>query len=190
MARANKIKSLSPWASAFGLNFLFQIYRGNLQDIIIFGIAFLLIILESTHALDWIPEFKEFRFSKLNRALLFCSGIYIFLAEPDTTLTLWVFAVNFWIMFLGLWRRADGGHRQLTARELRSAWIWAFLGIALCTWELIAYVLAKINKDDYSYPTISVLVEPHINEPAFRAIFVLAWVSIGFLLIREWQEPK
>lgn len=190
MARTEKIKSLSPWASAFGINFLFQIYRGNVQDIIIFAVAFLLIILESTHLLDWIPEFKGFRYSNLNRALLFSTGIYIFFADPDTTLTLWVFAALFWFMFLGLWRREDGGHRKLTAKELKSAWIWAIIGIALCSWELAAFVLAEVNHDDFSYPTISVLVEPHINEPAFRAVFVLVWVSLGNLLIKDWQEPK
>ena len=190
MAQKNPAIALSPWTSAFAVNFLFQLYRGNLQDIIIFGIALLLIIMESLHLLDWIPEFKGFRYSNLNRAILFSSGIYIFLAEPDTTLTLWVFALLFWFMFVGLWRRADGGHRQLTAKELKSAWVWSFILIALCFWELLAFVLAKINHDDYSYPTISVLVEPHINEPAFRAIFVLAWVSIGYLLIKDWQEPR
>lgn len=180
---------MSPWTIAFSVNFLFQLYRGNLQDIIIFALALTLIALESTHYLDWIPEFKSLRFSKVNIGVLALSGIYILFAKLDTNLTLWVFALIFLFMFLALWRREDGERRKLTARELRSAWSWSFIGIGLCIWELIAFVLAEVFRDDYSYPTISVLIEPYINDRPFRAIFIFLWCSGGYLLLKDWGEP-
>lgn len=184
------LRNLSWWALAFTVNFLFQLYRGSAQDTIIFTVALILIVLESTHLLDWIPEFKRLRKSKVNLVALLAVSVYIFFSKPDTTLTLLVFIALFFLMFFDLWRRDDGDGSKMKASEIKSARNWAAIGIALCIWELIAYVLASIYKDDFSFPTISVLLEPYLTEPLFRGVFVIIWAFLGWLLLKDWKEPS
>ena len=188
--KSKAFDSLSWWSAAFGVNFLFQIYRGSPQDIIIFTIAWILIILESTHYLDWIPEFKNLRKLQLNKYLLIGVSLYLLFTKRETTLTIWIFAALFVYLFFDLWRRQDGETTKMSASEIKSARAWSGIGIILCFWELLAFVLASISKDDYSYPTISVLIAPHLDGLIGRGIFIIAWAAVGFLIINDWREPE
>ena len=53
--------------------------------------------------------------------------------------------------------------------------------------ELFAYIFATVYKDDTSYPTISVLVNPVLESPYGRAIFLVLWmlIGVGLLQIRK-----
>lgn len=93
-------------------------------------------------------------------------------------------------MFFELWRRNNGERNKMTKREIKSAKGWMLIGIALSLWELTAYVLASISKDDYAYPTISVLISPYVDQLFGRAIFLFFWVAFGFLLLNDWREPE
>ena len=174
----------------FALNYFFQLYRGSKQDIAIFTIAFILMILESTNYLDLIPEFKWMRYAKFNEIILIGFGIYLLLTRRGFPLTIWLFIALFVLMFLDLWRRFDGDGKKMSKANQKSVQAWAGIGVALCTWEFIAFVLASISKDDFSYPTISVLIAPHLDALIGRAIFIVAWILFGFLLLKDWREPS
>lgn len=189
MAR-NIFSSLSWWSAVFGFNFLFQLYRGSHQDIFIFTLALILIILESTHYLDGLPEFRKLRNSKINKYLLITISLYLLFTKRGAPLTIWFFGALFIFLFFDLWRRNDGEKRKLKPSEIKSAKSWGAIGIALCFWELIAFTAASIFKDDYSHPTISVLIAPHLDGLIGRSIFILAWAAIGFVLINDWREPS
>jgi hypothetical protein len=188
--KIKRLNGLSWWSAAFSVNLLFQFYRGSLQDIIIFSIALLLIILESTHVLDGIPEKKSLRSSKLNYLILISVGIYLLNSERGATLNIWIFTFLFIFMFVDLWRRENGEQRKLKANEIKSAKGLAVIGIALSIWELTAYVLASIYKDDYAFPTISVLISPYVDQLHGRAIFLVFWIAFGFVLLIDWREPE
>ena len=188
--KSKAFDGLSWWSAVSGVNFLFQIYRGSLQDIIIFTIAWILIILESSHYLDWIPEFKKLRKLSLNKYLLIAFSLYLLFTKRETPLTIWIFAALFIYLFLDLWRRDNGEKSKLSPTEIKSARAWGGIGIILCFWELLAFVLASISKDDYSYPTISVLIAPHLDGLIGRGIFIIAWAAVGFLIINDWREPE
>lgn len=185
-----KLNSISWWSVAFAFNLLFQFYRGSLQDIVIFSIALFLIILESTHLLDWIPEFKKLRSSRLNVYLLILVSIYLLFSKRETPLNIWVFSLLFIFMFVELWRRNNGEQAKMSKKEIKSAKGWSLIGITLSLWELTAYVLASISKDDYAYPTISVLISPYVDQLFGRALFLVFWVAFGFLLLHDWREPQ
>ena len=172
------------------MNFFFQLYRGSKQDIAIFTVALILLVLESTNNLNWLPEFKGLRKSRVNLFALIAMSLYLLFTKRGAPLTIWIFILFFIFMFLDLWRRHNGEKRKLTFAQEKSAQIWAMLGIALCFWELITFVLATISKDDYSYPTISVLIAPHLDALIGRAIFIVAWLLFGFLLLKDWREPS
>lgn len=183
-------RTFSWWILAFAFNFVFQIYRGSLEDIIFFSIALIIMILESTKLLNWIPEFPTLRDSKANIFILIGISLYLLYTKRETPWTPWLFSIFFIFMFLDLWRREDGVQIKLTNSQIRSAKSWAVIGIALCIWELIAFVLASISKDDFSYPTISVLISPNLDGLLGRGIFIICWVALGFMLLRDWREPR
>ena len=178
------------WSVAFVFNFIFQIYRGSREDIIFFGIALILIFLESTKYLDWIPEFKKLRDSKANIFILIGISLYLLFTKRETPLTPWLFSIFFIFMFLDLWRREDGDHIKLSGSQIKSAKSWSLIGIALCFWELIAFVLASISKDDYAYPTISVLISPNLDGLIGRGAFIICWAALGFVILKDWREPR
>ena len=186
----SKSSFLNLWVAAFSVNFFFQLYRGSTQDIAIFTIALVLLILESSNYLNWIPEFKTLRNSRLNFVLLTFVSLYLLFTKRGAFATIWVFIGLFVFLFWDLWRRDNGEKIELNKKQRRSSEVWAILGIALCFWELITFVLASISKDDNSYPTISVLISPHLDGLIGRAIFIICWAALGFILINDWKEPK
>ena len=62
------------------------------------------------------------------------------------------------------------------------------LATILCVSELFAYIWASAFKDDDRYPTISMIVNPVLESPYGRGIFLVVWMLIGVGLIHPWRK--
>ncbi|MEY4423767.1 MAG: hypothetical protein RLZZ258_870, partial [Actinomycetota bacterium] len=62
--------------------------------------------------------------------------------------------------------------------------IWITLALMMAVSELFAFIFAEVYKDDSSFPTISVLVNPVLDSPYGRAIFLIVWMAIGVGLLQ------
>ena len=184
------LQAVSGWALVFGVNFLFQLYRGNPWDQVIFTLVLIFITLESLHLFDWIPEFRKLRSARLTQVILILISLYLIFAKPASAITGILMPLFLIFMFFALWRKRDGEKVHLKPEEIKSAKVWAIIGVAICLWELIAYVLGSISDDTYSSPTISDLLLPEMGGIFGRAVFTIGWAFIGFLLLRDWREPK
>jgi hypothetical protein len=60
--------------------------------------------------------------------------------------------------------------------------------MAVC--ELFAYIWANVFKDDMSFPTISVLVNPVLESPYGRSVFLVLWMLIGVGMLGIWRHKK
>jgi hypothetical protein len=58
------------------------------------------------------------------------------------------------------------------------------LALFMAVSELFAYIFATVFKDDRTYPTISILVNPVLESPYGRAVFLILWMLIGFGLLQ------
>jgi hypothetical protein len=69
----------------------------------------------------------------------------------------------------------------------RTAAVWIGLGVALCLWELAAYLVAQWRGNEDAFPTISVLVDPIVEIPLYRAVLLTLWLILGLALVR-WSQ--
>jgi len=66
----------------------------------------------------------------------------------------------------------------------RFAWVGVFLALALL--ELSAFLAQPAPRvDDPNRPTISDLVEPHLDSAAVRAVVIVGWLVVGVWLVRR-----
>lgn len=79
--------------------------------------------------------------------------------------------------------------RELPAEALkRSALIWSILAVGLCVWEALAFIFSVTMPDGDNYPTVSVLLDPALENLWGRTFFVLLWLAGGLGLLRFWRR--
>ena len=79
--------------------------------------------------------------------------------------------------------------RELPERALkRSALIWSILAVGLCVWEALAFVLSVTMPVGTDYPTVSVLLDPALENLWGRIFFVVLWLAGGLGLLRFWRR--
>lgn len=73
---------------------------------------------------------------------------------------------------------------------LRSMWFWSMAAVALCVWEATAFVLSVTVPDGIDmFPTISVLLDPFVENIWGRIVFVGLWLAAGLGLLQLWRKP-
>ena len=70
-----------------------------------------------------------------------------------------------------------------------SALTWSILGVGLCVWEALAFIFSVTMPDgDENYPTVSVLLDPMVENIWGRIFFVGLWLAGGLGLLRFWSK--
>lgn len=182
----NRLNTISWWGLIFLINFSFQLYRGFDPDLIYFGFALALVILESAGLLYWVPEIKKVR--SLVLFLVPVIGAAILFIKRESSEGHYLFYFLFVAMFIALWRRRDGDKNKLTEREVSLAKSIGAILIAICTWEVLMFTLARVFDNSSGYPTLSELIVPHLDGYTGRSIFIVLWVALGIFIIRDWDE--
>ena len=70
--------------------------------------------------------------------------------------------------------------------RLRAAVLWAAVVVAASVWELATFIVGRIVPPVRpEFPSVSEIVDPLLDQPASRAVFVVVWLGLGgFLLTR------
>ena len=69
-----------------------------------------------------------------------------------------------------------------TIQVRRSRWLWGSWAVVFALIELVAYIGSKLTNDLVQFPTISVLLDPILETPIGRAVFVAGWLAAGVYL--------
>ena len=179
-------RNISLWIAVFFINYAFQLYRGDPKDKIIFGVVLAMIIAETVDLLNWIPEFKRVR--KITAFVIPVFAFYLLFTKRQSTSGYISFLLFSMLMFFAIWRKSNGDTRSLSHKEIRNARILGVLIGFLCFWEISMFSLERIFHSDYLYPTISVLLVPHLDSLLGRGVFLVIWVMLGFFLLNDWDE--
>lgn len=86
--------------------------------------------------------------------------------------------------------RDHGPKPGATKVMARTRALWVTIAITMAVCELFAYIWANVYKDDESFPTISVLVNPILESPYGRSIFLVLWMLIGIGMLGIWRKKK
>lgn len=83
-----------------------------------------------------------------------------------------------------VWNHAPRASARTPHSRHRSHIAWASLGIALCVWEAVAYVLSVVVPRGWiGFPTVSLLLEPAVDFDPSRALLTVAWLATGVWLV-------
>jgi hypothetical protein len=59
----------------------------------------------------------------------------------------------------------------------------------LCVWEATAFILSVTTPNGIeNFPTISVLLDPFVENLWGRVVFVGLWLAAGYGLLRFWRK--
>lgn len=184
----NFLSGMNPWLPVLLTTWLFQVMRGAYGDAIIFGIGCLILILDWKKLIPWhMPERL-----KLNKwtvsGVLFLAALVLFFSErggwQDIVLLLAIAPVALYLTYY----RDHGPKPSATKVMARTRGLWVTIAIAMAVCELLAYIWANVFKDDKNYPTVSVLVNPILESPWGRSIFLVLWMLIGVGMLQVWRK--
>jgi hypothetical protein len=166
----------------------FQFYRGAAPDGIVFTALAAALILDALH---WMPAFRAREWRPSRTLLVIALGIaaaVLALTPRHGLADSVVLIVSGALVLIVAWPdHSNGtGRPAWTPRMRRSATLWAAVGIAVCLWELAMYFLGTYvpgGRDDF--PALSDLLDPLIQNPIGRVLFVAMWLLGGVALARR-----
>ncbi len=197
------------WVGVLTLTAAFQWLRGAPADGIAFAAMALLLAADALGLLAWM----SFRAPAVPRiiviALAVVLGLIVVIAPMESTLdrvTLILIGVG---LFVLVWpdsrngpARGDRSTRGQDSRDrapaplapaalARTGIVWGGIAVIVCVLELTNYFLALPSAQAIeAHPTISSLVEPFVDWPIGRIIFVIVWLLAGLALLRKGPEKR
>lgn len=182
------LSGMNPWLPPMVYVAIFHFMRESWVDAAIFSIGSLLIIADWKKLLRWeMPERPKLSKTPVLLAILLASSILFFSERGGWQDTVLLLALAPIALFMIYYR--DHGPKPSSTRLMnRTRWLWLTLAILLCVSELFAYIWANSFKDDDRYPTISIIVNPVLESPYGRGIFLVIWMLIGVGLIQPWRK--
>ncbi|MEO0061117.1 MAG: hypothetical protein RL343_735 [Actinomycetota bacterium] len=185
-----QLRGINPWLPVFVFVVAFHLNRGSIGDAIIFGLGSLILIADWKRWIPWhMPERPK------------VSGWVIALALGVSFVILLTTERNGWqdvvllitlapIALVMVYYRDHGPKPSSTRVMARTKWIWMTLALSMAVAELFAYIFAAVYKDDRSFPTVSVLVNPVLESPIGRSVFLVLWmlIGVGLLQVRKGRR--
>lgn len=174
--------SFNPWVLIFVGTAIFHTWRGSFEDILIFGGSALLI-------LSQVAGLTKYGFQKQPQlspiaigTVVVAAALALYFSERHgfvNLLTLLIFIPIGIVLLLYV-----DAENQIppTGPVRRSRLVWGIWAISFAFIELIAYLGSKLSGDLELFPTISVLLDPVLDDPLGRATFVALWLIAGVYL--------
>jgi hypothetical protein len=184
------LKGLNPWLPVFVFVVAFHLNRGAYVDAIIFGVGSMLMIADWKRWIPWhMPERPKINVWVIALVLGVCFTVLLTTERngwQDVVLLLALAPIALVMVYY-----RDHGPKPAANRAMaRAKWIWMILALFMAVAELFAYIFASVYKDDQNFPTISVLVNPVLESPIGRAIFLVIWmlIGVGLLQVRKGRR--
>lgn len=181
---------MNPWLPVYLTTFLFHVIRGATGDAIIFGTACTILILDWKKAFPWhMPKRPHLNKWVVSLVMLVAASVLFFSERggwQDIILLLALAPIALSLTYY----RDHGPKPGATKVMARTRALWVTIAITMAVCELFAYIWANVYKDDESFPTISVLVNPILESPFGRSVFLVLWMLIGIGMLGIWRKKK
>lgn len=175
---------VSLWVAAFALTAALQIFRGAIEDTVIFVGGGLLILSATTFASRFnFPSARVIRGNTLDWA-----GLILLVALAFTPrhsfFDLGIFVLLLPVVVSLAWGQHAVPKQALTGRDHRTRLVWIIWAVTMCLWEFGANIAGQLTKLANAFPTISVLVDPLLKNELGQAGFVAVWLLVGYYVIK------
>ena len=175
-------KSFNPWVVVFVGTAIFHFTRNSLIDAVIFSLASIL-ILSQVFGLTQIGLPSQPRFSTPWIAGVVAVAAWTLYFSPrhgiENVITLLLFIPLGLIIIFYL----DGDNSQPPPKAIRrSRLVWGLWAFGFTLAELSAFVYGYLYPQPQDPPTISAVLDPILDQPWGRAIFVAVWLAFGVFM--------
>ncbi len=178
------MKQRPVWLYILGITGLWHLGRGALPDAAIFIAA--TIILELDHR--GVHRFRYKRLTITRFTLAFSASVAFVLltfSQRYGVIDWLVLSAIAVFVYLETWHTDSRRDRPQSQSLKRSIIVWSTLLVILGCIELSAYILARAHGgDDQHFPTITVLIDPSLEQYFGRAVFAALWLFLGLRLLR------
>ena len=178
------LRGINPWLPVFAFVTMFHVMRGAIGDAIIFGIGTVLLIADWKKLFKWhMPERPKISVWAISLVIAVSCSVLFFSERngwQDKVLLLTLAPIALVMVYY----RDHGPKPGATIQMMRTKWVWMILALVMAVSELFAYIFASVYKDDDRYPTISILVNPVLESPYGRGVFLTLWMLLGIGLLQ------
>ena len=186
----NWVHGLNPWLPYFLVTFVFQIIRGSVVDSVIFGLASLLLFADWKRLIPWeLPERPKYRRWMIVLGMV-GSALVLYLSPRASLADIGLLIALAPISLALVFYRDHGPMPKDTPAMRRSVRLWLVVMVSMALFEMFAFIWASAYKDEKSFPTISYLVGPILDNNIGRTIFLVIWLAIGSYLFGLWKGKK
>lgn len=178
------------WTVVLGIMSGFQLWRGAWVDGTLFTLLTILLIVDTaTH--------RRIRFVKrpivaprwVTLTVVVAIGIVLIVAPRHGLIDLVAMIIIGITAILLAWSPASVRPERPRRAYVTSSIIWSILGVALCLWEALMFVLSTFLPGGTEvYPTVSVLLDPFLDWWPGKIIFIGLWLFVGLTLLRVWTK--
>ena len=177
------------WFWLFLVTTLFQVFRGSIVDTIIFGLGTVMVFMSAANMLNHIRLTKP----HVNKYAIYTSVFVIVVAlsiVPRHSELHAIFVLAVLPLALRFaWYSDRGPKDRADARIKRARMTWAAASVGILLWEFAANIFGQFDHSLHSFPTISVLVDPLLDNLVGQAIFVILWLTVGIGFLKLWKKP-
>jgi hypothetical protein len=182
------LSGMNPWLPPMIYVVIFHLMRGALGDAVIFAVGSLILIADWKKWFRWsMPERPKFGRLSVLLAIAIAVSVLFFSKRggwQDVVLLLALAPIALSLVYY----RDHGPKPSSTKVMNQTRWAWLTLAVLMCVSELFAYIWANVFKDDQTYPTISIIVNPVLESPYGRGVFLAIWMLIGVGLLQVWRK--
>lgn len=190
MSKINWLAGLrNLWFWLFVTTTAFQIFRGSIVDTIIFGLGTVMVFMSAANLLNHVHLSKPHAHKYAIYTAVFVIVVALSIVPRHSEVhAIGVLAV----LPLALrfaWYSDRGPKDKPDLRITLASRTWAAASVGILIWEFAANILGQLDHSLHSFPTISVLVDPLLDDLAGQAIFVVLWLAVGIGFLKLWKKP-
>lgn len=175
-------RGFNPWVVVFVGTAIFHIWRGSGIDAVIFAVSAVILISQVLGLTKLGFRYQRQIHPWPIAVVIVAVGLGLFFAERASIITAGILVAVFFGMFPLIFYKDLIYQPKPTVPVLRARLVWSLWALSFTLIELSAFVASQRNGGDENYPTISLLLDQPLNEPVFRAAFVIAWLMLGVFL--------
>jgi hypothetical protein len=178
------------WMSVLTIMATFQTWRGAYVDgILFYAIVFMLVVDRITGGRIVILKKPIVAPKIITLGITGVLGAVLVLAPRHSWIDLVAFIAIGVTVLIVAWEPYEVRVKRPRQALVRSMWFWSLAAVAICLWEATAFVLSvTMPGGNENFPTISVLLDPFVENLWGRILFVGLWLAAGYGLLRFWRK--
>jgi hypothetical protein len=165
-----------------------HVVRDNLVDLAVFlGTAVLMVLLlRRDLPTRGVPAWLSARWPAVGAAAVVGLAVA---SQPRDSVAVRVALATAGLAALLLVLRAGAGAPALEVTPPVRTWVWVSLLLAGCVVELASFLAQPdARTDNPDHPTVSAIVDPMLGGHPTRTVVAVAWVLVGWWLVRVLVE--